>query len=538
MRILDRYILAELIRSVVLTTAVLVTVIAFGAAIKPLARDDLLTAGQTARYVILAIVPMLQFALPFAAGFASTVTLHRMTTDNEIIAAAVGGISYRRLLVPIVALGLVLTVVMALLTHSIIPRFWALLEAAIAQDVTRIFQAQIESGEPFTVGDRQIYADDIWVIDRPEGTDADTRLILLRVAAVDLSETGHVTRDMTAAQAVIDVYREPEATYLALTMSDAVAYQPDGGVLAWAERFEPAPIAIPTGQRRDARHMTRGQLLALRRDPDQYGDVIAARRELARRLREHDAWRALDERMRETGALLLEARTPERPLYEVVADGLEGDRFTVASGAITVRQLQDGRVRRLLVAREARIVRHEVAAEGPIAFDLVLTGCEVVDTDFPGPPNQRESLTLKDLVALGFAPEAIADRPSAELLDRASSLGAAAPAVIGPADVLRDHIRSLQLNITSRLHLRSAMSVTALLLLVIGATLAMWRRESAPLSIYLWAFVPSILDVILISSGGQMMRDGSTTTGLAVMWSGNAALAAIFVFAFRRLSRH
>jgi lipopolysaccharide export LptBFGC system permease protein LptF len=119
--LLYRYILGELLRVMVLTTAILVTVIAFGAAIKPLTNEDLLSAGQTAKYIVLAIVPMLQFALPFAAGFAATIVLHRLTSDNEITAAAVSGISYPRLLLPIGLLGAMLALVMVFLTQSLIP---------------------------------------------------------------------------------------------------------------------------------------------------------------------------------------------------------------------------------------------------------------------------------------------------------------------------------------------------------------------------------------------------------------------------------
>src|SRR5436189_6437075 len=122
--LLYRYILRDLLRVVGLTASVLVTVIAFGATIKPLANDTLLDAAQTAKYLGLAIVPMLQFALPFAAGFGATLSLHRMTIDNEIQAMSASGISYRRILLPSAALGLTLTLVMVVLTQWVLPQFW------------------------------------------------------------------------------------------------------------------------------------------------------------------------------------------------------------------------------------------------------------------------------------------------------------------------------------------------------------------------------------------------------------------------------
>src|SRR5688572_8192755 len=158
--LLYRYITAELLRVIGLTTTVLVTVIAFGTLIKPLSNDSLLDAGQTARYLGLAIVPMLQFALPFAAGFGATLGPHRLTSDNEIQAMAVGGISYRRILVPIAGLGLALMLLMVVLTQWVIPRFWSVIEQMMATDITKVFAASIRRGEAFQLKRLQIYAQD------------------------------------------------------------------------------------------------------------------------------------------------------------------------------------------------------------------------------------------------------------------------------------------------------------------------------------------------------------------------------------------
>ena len=44
------------------------------------------------------------YALPVAAAFASTLTFYRMAADNEITAAAVSGVSYRSILLPVAGL--------------------------------------------------------------------------------------------------------------------------------------------------------------------------------------------------------------------------------------------------------------------------------------------------------------------------------------------------------------------------------------------------------------------------------------------------
>ena len=81
-------------------------------------------------------------------------------------------------------------------------------------------------------------------------------------------------------------------------------------------------------------------------------------------------------------------------------------------------------------------------------------------------------------------------------------------------------------------------SPTAMLLLCLGAVLAMYKRDSLPLTIYLWAFLPSVLNIIVISSGEHMIREGNFAGGLVIMWIGNAALLAILGWTYFRLSRH
>ncbi|MHC5115184.1 MAG: hypothetical protein ACYTGP_12240, partial [Planctomycetota bacterium] len=90
----------------------------------------------------------------------------------------------------------------------------------------------------------------------------------------------------------------------------------------------------------------------------------------------------------------------------------------------------------------------------------------------------------------------------------------------------------------SRLVKRYALSATAVLLLCLGATLGTWLRSSQPLTIYLWAFLPSVLDLLLITSGGHMMRTGSMVVGSMIMWGGNALLVGMTAWAFLRLARH
>ena len=96
----------------------------------------------------------------------------------------------------------------------------------------------------------------------------------------------------------------------------------------------------------------------------------------------------------------------------------------------------------------------------------------------------------------------------------------------------------LLFQVTSRINGRFALSMTTLLLLVLGSILAVLLRRSLPLAVYMWAFLPALLNLVLISSGSSMVRSGTVGMGLVILWSGNLLLLLMIVMAYRRLARH
>lgn len=537
--------LVDLLRVIGLTAGVLVTVIAFGATIKPLANDTLLSASQTFKYLLLAIVPMLQFALPFAAGFGATLAMHRMTGDNEVQAMAVSGLSYRRIIAPIVALGLALLLFMVVLTQEVIPRFWSMIEQMIAHDVTKVFQASIRKGEPFKLGDMQIYADEMIVENAPEGPEGpETRMKLLKVAAAELDDDGRVITDVTANRAVVDVYRKDGATILKLAMYDTVAYNSTTGDLHRFDQIMPTRAMIMPGVLRDnPKAKSRGDLLRLRTNPDDFAQVIEARQSLADTLRETEARQVLDAQLRggEHSVVLMAPPVPGAPAaaprtYRVKADGLVQGQFITRDGRrIEVVQSEGDVALRRFISNAVSLTPSPGVNLGTPAFDLVLGRHEVYDLRAGGGVNTREALSIPGLSVSGVSTDDLMQLPSAAMLDRAKAFRS--EGVRYRASRLTEEIAQLQREIRSRLMNRYALSVTAPLLLLLGALLAMWLRGSLPLTIYMLAFLPSVLDLIAISAGEQMMRD-DRALGPVVMWSGNALMLAIMALAYVRLSRH
>ena len=250
-RLLFRHIVFDLLRVQFLTASVLVAVIAFGAAIRPI-MHNLLGPEEVLQFVALASVPMLQYALPFAGAFASTIVYARLAADNEVLAMSAAGMSYARVLRPAIGLGLALFLAMSVLLDAGVPRFWTSMRRMITNDVTRLFVSAVERGEAFAVDGTQLYADEVRVIEgTTDGSGPTTRLQLAGVAAIETGADGRTTTEFTAEFATVDVYRANDSAYLKLLFTKATVFRAGEDALVFVPQAEPEAIDLGKGIRLD-----------------------------------------------------------------------------------------------------------------------------------------------------------------------------------------------------------------------------------------------------------------------------------------------
>lgn len=83
--------------------------------------DRGLTGAEVAKAYLYQLPMYIQWSFPIAALIAAVFTIHSMTTHREIVAAKAGGISFHRVALPIIVLGVLLTGV-ALVLAEVVPR--------------------------------------------------------------------------------------------------------------------------------------------------------------------------------------------------------------------------------------------------------------------------------------------------------------------------------------------------------------------------------------------------------------------------------
>jgi lipopolysaccharide export system permease protein len=141
---IDRYILSQLLTLFGFFALVLVSVYWINRAVSLF--EQLISDGQTALVVLeftaLTLPLVISIVLPIAAFVASAYGTNRLASESELVAMQSAGMSPWRLARPVLAFGLLVGLMVALLVHSIVPMARARLaerQAEIAQNVTAQF---------------------------------------------------------------------------------------------------------------------------------------------------------------------------------------------------------------------------------------------------------------------------------------------------------------------------------------------------------------------------------------------------------------
>ncbi len=561
-RTLTSHIVADLLRIMTLTASVLVAVIAFGAAIRPI-MQNLIGGAELPHFVGLASVPMLQFALPFAGAFAGTIVYGRLAADNEILSMSAAGMSYRKILFPAAALGVVMFFAMAILVDVAVPRFWTSMERLITKDPTRLFITAVEKGEAFAVPGTgtQLYADEAKIVDTPAGPGTPvTRLALAGVAAIELGSDGRPVTEFTAEFATVDIYRENDSAYLKLLFRNATAFREGEEALVYVPLAEPEAIDLGKGIRLKPKHLDLRGLLAVWNDIDAYHAVREARSVAEAALATSDRWRCVQSSIEQSGTLRL-SDVGARRIYEIRNARIDGTRVIPRTGTqVELVELERGIATRRAFVDEATFISETRTRVGGVHFELLARADTVADLRGLGgggrwPPRivglmpegcastARETMPAQQLIdecrgELNAAAASTSTSTSRSTSQAQSPIVQAAGAARSAGAELARQIQRTRADIIARVVQRINQALAAPLMLILGAALAIRLRGANPLHVYLLAFIPSILDILLISGGEQMLKQASTVGGVLVATSGNIALSIMILVAMRQIARN
>lgn len=586
------YVASEMWRLILLTTSVLLCVTAFGVSVKYLA-DGKLGAMDCLKIMFLAMPPMLHYVLPFAACFGATLAYHRMAADNEAVACHAGGISHRGLLGPAIATGVVLSLALIALSNTIIPRFLEKMALVVSEDATRLIVASIQRKEAVRLNDTWVYADAVAELGPDEKSGSFQRLWLGGVVVVNMDGEGRV-RDQGAAREAY-VWLKRVAGGEAERDSDAAGSGGGAGggpltqvIIRPSNYVVTGPSArnegestflqfeVPNTFSDDPKFLTSAQLKELRERPEGIAAVEKRRRELALALAQRETYEAIRAQLQERGFIELVDGVGERFMLRAsdlrarprVRAREEADQDPqgwywidpVRRGedvVVDVQQTNGGTRRRRASTAWMHLSPSDVPGQD-ISISLQFNDVSAEDiaagrADEPpalreeagGSGEDRTGAIIQaresGLSLVGGSGVEVMNETSANLMRAAEARLEARPGesrmIVPPLESLRNRIDDLMREILSKRHERVAMSVACLVMVVLGAVMALRLRDSLPLTIYLWAFFPALGAVLTVSAGQQLTHDHGVP-GLFLLWGGIAALGAYTLVELSRLSRH
>lgn len=580
---------ADLLRLVVVSASVLVSIVAFSTAVKPLA-EGTLTAGQALSFMALAAPPMLQYALPFAAGFAATLAYHRFASDNEANAAYAGGIGHRTLLLPALSVGALLLIVMLVLQHSLIPRLLRQMEELVTRDIAQLLVNAVERGDSLRIQDAIIHADTADRLGPDPVSGARERLLLEGVLAISPNPAGGLSWEATAQRAVVWLFdgevgpgaagaagasgtllsstsgvpdattegaqRGASTTTVVLQLiNQSIVREGQGSSQTAGDVYR---FAVPGAFRDKPKFYDWKGLRELRRNPDSVTGVDRQKRELAQALAIDETRRAI--RLSIEGDGVLPLVDPEGQWARLTAGGLRWDesrsRYELLpprgeGGVEVLWRLEDGRAR---IQRAERAWIRVEESRGVAGVPTITLDLEGVATREPGSASAsapgetvRTRLELRDLGLAGADLASLFRLGSDGLLAKADSrvgLGAAPnSADAATVEDIRSRAKSLRKRVLTAknealalMHERVAMSFACLVMLMAGAVAALRLHEARPLLVYLRSFFPSLATVIAISSGQNVATERGPV-GLALLWGALLILGVFTLVEYVRLAR-
>lgn len=341
----------------------------------------------------------------------------------------------------------------------------------------------------------------------------------------------------------------------------------------------------------DPKFMTWPELRRLRTEPEIIGGVDRRRRELALALAQRETFEALRRSLRAEGRATLadglgqrfivhasDVRPPNRRERRQNEGAARSDWLYVVpvqgEGRVVMDALgPDGRVQRRHAANTAWLRFQRPGSPGggrgggggagaggggvtmALQFNEVSAEAMPAEGD-PAPPDQADHADGDDaplpagtvlewrasqLTLVNGPDAAFVDESAANLIRAAEAQVQNRPedgAALGPPlEDLKRRIAALQREVTSKIHERLAMAASCLVMVLLGAVMALRLRDSLPLTIYLWAFFPALAAVVTVSAGQQLTHQQGAV-GLLLLWGGVAALGAYTLVELRRLARH
>lgn len=560
-RTLFWYVFKDLFRVFVLTAIALAGIMSFGGLLRPLTENGL--DGRQVGMMLAYLLPaMATYSLPIAALFATTMVYGRLSADNEITACRAGGISFLSIATPAFLLGLFVAIVSLLLLCFIVPAFTFKVEQVIYSNLARVVANKIERTHQIPIGKNTVvFAQQASVPPvNPERPNEQTVVLsgpmFVRYEKVPQSDEQQKKkapplllpkRFFMARKATVYINRKSdESVELEAQLEDGAQFPREfaGHAQANVAALNYGPVEIPSQVREHPKFMNITQLKGVLEDWTKFKRVrdqveMLIRAEQDRVVRR----RFLEELNGPAGKVVYKTGT---------------DTYTVTRGPQRARLEENGTVLVVPSAQGTRQAKFRVdraggglsAAANQVrlnlqsdpANDRIIIQAELQDAEVGvgQAPTQWSVYNATDVaVPMPADVERIERQPPEYYLNNPK-----VPAA--DQQLLRYEVVRLINYCKSEMHGRASFAVSCFVLVLVGASLGLMFKSGNFLSAFAVSVIPALISIALIVTGQHTMEgvpnpvtahNNPLHLGMALIWSGNAAVLLIGIVLLTKLQR-
>ncbi|MFA5863633.1 MAG: LptF/LptG family permease [Phycisphaerae bacterium] len=529
--ILQKYILKELLRGFLMTAVALTCLMGFGGGVMDMLRSQGITAQEMIKLMIYLMPVVLAYSLPVAALFSTTITYGRLSADNEINACRASGVNIYRILLPAVILSIIVSATTFTLQNYTIPNLAARIELLIKRDIRTLAYMELKNRKYINKMNYALHCEKVISANPPEvlpdGTETPGQIELSQVAFLRYDHDIPIFFG-TAKTALILFENIKDTSCVTIHMNQVRAFNVEREQVTQVDYFPIGPVPIPAMTSTKLKFLSLPILLTILKDPFKFQRLEDQKKSLYAVLRNSLTYEHLVEQYRKQYKCELK---DARGQYSITANScrqIPKDGKIILEGDVTLHSNPVGGSPATFSAKDATISVSAISEDLPPKINIELKGVKVTETHSGNskrfatherytvgpinvPPEVLESASPKnaniDTILSSNSPYNFND----DLNKKRAYLS------FGKAETIRKGI--------AEIHTRLAYSFSALVLLILGASLGIIFKGGHFVSAFGLSFIPLMIVVVLIMTGKQLTAAGSLNMGMGVIWLGLAIVA-------------
>jgi hypothetical protein len=537
---LQKYIFRELVRAFLLTAVALTCMLGFGGGVLDLLRSQGITAQEMLKLMVFLLPVVLTYSLPVAALFSTTITYGRFSSDNEINACRASGINIYRLLWPAVLMSVLVAGMTFVLENYTIPDLAMRIEQLVKRDMQSFAYMELKHKGYIS---KMSYALHCGSVDsqilpqlQPDGTLSPGQIQLSKVAF--LRHEREIPVFYGTANTAIVLFENIENTpSVSIHMNQVRAFNPLKEEMKQVDYLPIGPIPIPAMTGMKIKFLSLPEILKIRNDPFTHKDLIEGRKNLYNLLKIALTYEGIINQYQEQGESDFADSKGRYSIRAQICEQNPKNGKITFKDVVLVNRLKTGIVRKFN-AKEAVILVENVASNAPPTISIELREVRITE-------GKTQDPVLHKSVMLDGIPIPVEAIHAAEkinindlLSEKHSGFNYNENMMRLRWSVARDFI-GIYSRCVSEIHSRTAYSMSALVLLLLGAGLGIIFRGGHFVSAFGLSFIPMLVVIVMLLMGKQLCTSAThqIKIGVVFIWMGLGIVGLANVVVLGRFMR-